>query len=219
LSLKTRRKDLPPPSTAEIALHSFDDHKRGFYLLTDTDADFHAVIHHFCLLCGRSVSSLCTCDIAGPGRHLAVQRTRRLHVRPSSIASECVRLRLPKPVSCALASGWHLRGTMPAGFTYDMVQSNLNVCSASNFAISYRLRTPQDNIYACTVPGGFTYDRVQSNLNVCSASSFAISYHVRVPANGLWACTVPAGFSYDSTQNNLNVCSASGFAYSYRLRR
>ena len=109
--------------------------------------------------------------------------------------------------------------SVPAGYTYDQVQNNLNVCSPSNFAYSYHLRTPQDNIWACSVPtSNLTYDRVQDNLNVCSPSNFAYSYHLRIPVNGLWACSVPPGFSYDLTQNNLNVCSPSNFAYSYRLR-
>ncbi len=108
--------------------------------------------------------------------------------------------------------------SVPAGYTYDQVQNQLNVCNPSGFANSYRLRAPADNIYTCTVPSGFTYDRVVNNLNVCSPSGFANSYNIRAPADNIYTCSVPSGFTYDRVVNNLNVCSASGFANSYHIR-
>jgi len=117
--------------------------------------------------------------------------------------------------------GQNLDGTyacsVPSGYTYDLVVSRLNECSPNNFANSYRLRLPRDNISTCTVPSGYTYDLVTSRLNTCSPNNFANSYRIRVPVVGMWACRVPTGFSYDQVRSQLNVCSPNNFANSYRL--
>ena len=108
--------------------------------------------------------------------------------------------------------------SVPAGYTYDRVQSQLNVCVPGNFANSYHLRAPADNIFTCNVPSGFTYDRVVSNLNVCSPNNFANSYNIRAPADNISTCNVPSGFTYDRVVSNLNVCSPNNFANSYNIR-
>jgi|GEM_PF-842727 len=108
--------------------------------------------------------------------------------------------------------------SVPAGYTWDQVVNQLNVCNPSGWAYSYHLRTPVNNLWACSVPSGFTYDQVANNLNVCSPSNFAYSYHLRTPGDNFYVCSVPAGYTWDRVANNLNVCSPSNFAYSYHIR-
>lgn len=109
--------------------------------------------------------------------------------------------------------------SIPAGYTWDRVISQLNVCSPSGFANSYHLRAPANNIYVCSVPSGYVWDRVQNQLNVCSPSGFANSYHMRVPSDNIYVCSIPSsGFTWDRVQNQLNICSPSGFANSYNIR-
>lgn len=108
--------------------------------------------------------------------------------------------------------------SVPAGYTWDQVQNQLNVCNPSGFAFSYHLRRPANGIWVCSVPSGFTWDQVTNNLNVCSPSNFAFSYHLRTPGDNFWVCSVPSGFTWDQVTNNLNVCSPSNFAFSYHIR-
>ena len=108
--------------------------------------------------------------------------------------------------------------SVPAGYTWDQVVSQLGVCSPTGFANSYRLRSPADGIYVCSVPSGFVWDQVVNNLSVCSPSGFANSYRLRAPGDAFYACAVPAGHTWDRVVNNLSVCSPSGFANSYHVR-
>jgi subtilisin family serine protease len=108
--------------------------------------------------------------------------------------------------------------SVPAGYTWDQVINQLNVCNPGGWAYSYHLRTPVNNLWACSVPSGFTWDQVANNLNVCSPSNFAYSYHLRTPGDNFSVCSVPSGYTWDRVANNLNVCSPSNFAYSYNMR-
>jgi subtilisin family serine protease len=125
-------------------------------------------------------------------------------------------------VSFAWAITQNLDGTwmcsVPAGYTYDQVVNQLNVCVPGYFANSYRIRTPVDTLWACSVPAGFIHDQVVNQLNVCSPSNFANSYRLRTPGDNFYACSVPAGYTYDRVVNQLNVCSPSNFANSYNIR-
>jgi hypothetical protein len=108
--------------------------------------------------------------------------------------------------------------SVPAGYTYDRVTSQLNTCG-SGFHSYYHLRAPQDNIWVCYVLPGYTYDQASNQLNVCNSSGFANSYRMRVGQDNIWACSLPNGsLTYDRVANQLNVCNPSGFANSYHLR-
>ncbi|KAE9375860.1 hypothetical protein N431DRAFT_454463 [Stipitochalara longipes BDJ] len=107
--------------------------------------------------------------------------------------------------------------TVPAGYTYDSVQSVFGTCGAALHPY-YHILLPSDEVSACTVPEGFVYDSVANSLDVCSTSGFAPRYHLRVPSHGLACYTVPAGWTFASTQETLDVCSIFGFAAEYRLK-
>ena len=122
--------------------------------------------------------------------------------------------------------GWsitqNLDGTyacsVPAGYTWDQVVSQYNVCAPFAYANSYRLRSPADGVSVCSVPSGWVWDQVVNQLNMCSPSNFANSYRLRAPADNIQVCSVPSGYTWDRVVNQLNMCSHSNFANSYNIR-
>ncbi len=67
---------------------------------------------------------------------------------------------------------------VPAGYTYDEVTNQLDICNPSGLAYSYRMRLPVNGLWACTVPPGFTYSQVMIQLDICDPSGLANSYRL-----------------------------------------